>query len=463
MSVNDKTKKMFWNVCVLLIFLIGVGICWNSISKMNYDCSTHDLGSLPSKGEQPNQLEGHLGYIAYLHQYHKLPQTDPRLQGSFYNPPLFYLSEAMLWGMMEKVGSSDIQIHEAFQWIPFFCTIVSMAVMLLLLRKMGMKGFPFVLMEILICFHPAFSILSLTVNPDAMAFLFVMLVILLTWRWYEKPGFLRIGLLGLAFGLGMLTKLSDALMAPAVAVVFCVVLLSGKVKAHQSISRVSILMQYVLFLIISVPIGMFWYIRNIIRFGMPMNYVPSVSDIGYLCISQNNLGFIKRLGLPSPSTLKDIHFVISAEHQYNIWAQTFKTAIVDEKYLTCNTEFTGLLLHMILIVSLILAIILNIMFLWVMLRNHRISRLQKAFLLLVYGVILGNYINFCFAYPQTCTMSYRYIPVTLLFPCIGGGLIWEDLNKKWWGKIVQIGLTALILFFSAGSVWLYLTQLHQIS
>lgn len=99
----------------------------------------------------------------------------------------------------------------------------------------------------------------------------MLLVMLYTLRWSYKPCMRNIIFLALAIGLGMSSKLSVAYMAPATALVFLWKLL------HTRGWICSLLPQFIVFALICLPLGLWWYIRCYVLFGLLFGYVPALS------------------------------------------------------------------------------------------------------------------------------------------------------------------------------------------
>lgn len=461
-KANHTFKRKALLVAIIVVIIMSTWVRINSIRIMGYNCAPHDLGVFNTDApEDEAQYKGHLGYIYYLYYYGHLPTMDPRDNECFYNPPLFYSVEAVFWRLLESVGLSIHAIAEALQWVTLLCATIAVMAMILTLYKLKVRGLPLLFMTILISFHPEFTSLALSLNPDAMAMMFTALIVLLSLWWYQKPGYFKILLLALCYGLGMLTKLSVVLIAPATAFLFLLAFVQEKAE-NDFVSRKKLALEYVLFLVISVPIGMFWSIRNFLQYGMSFTYIPEMSYIEWLNIPQQSQGLLKRLGFPAMALWREVHFSETPDLEYNIWVQTFKTALVDEKYLVCTSTYWNLFLHLVLFASVMLAVFLNVAFIVMLLKKGTYTRPIKVFLVLIYSVVLLQYIKFCFDYPQTCTMSFRYIPIVLLFPALGGNFAWDHLKKHPFGKLLLILLSVLILFFAAGSAFLYLWQLNPV-
>ena len=133
-----------------------------------------------------------------------------------------------------------------------------------------------------VAFHPSFIILAGSVNNDMLSVLFSLLSVLAAVRWYREPTLPRILCVALAVGLGMMTKLSVAMVAPAIAVLFAV-------KFFQSRAFKRLIGQFAAFAAVCCPLGLWWGVRNLIRTDTPLTYVPDIgkSNIQYLATTRS--------------------------------------------------------------------------------------------------------------------------------------------------------------------------------
>ncbi len=355
---------------------------------------------------------GHTDYIRYLWQEGHLPDFDVRERWQFYHPPLHYILSAVWMKLMELTGISEAALYESVQVLPFVYSCTALAVFGMLLKHFHLKGIAFSLPMGIMALHPAFLILSGSINNDMLSILCMLVTLLLALRWYNKPKFSTITALGFSVGLGMLAKLSAWMAAPAVAVLFLTVLKQNRQQLR------SLLKQYTLFGCISLPLGLGWGLRNFVKWGVPLTYIPALEEssgqyVGAIPVWQRLLDF-------SPEQFRYIYDCFTTDGQtyneYNPLIGLLKTAVFDE---FVNTDYypriagLGDLLFW-------AQVILAGTALFAMVRECcRTFTAEKQALLLTYLVTLISYTGFCLAYPQVCTENARYatplIYVTLLF------------------------------------------------
>ena len=90
-------------------------------------------------------------------------------------------------------------------------------------RYFGLKGKALYIPLAVVSFHPAFIIFSGSINNDVLSAAFMMGAFLCALNWYREQSMKNILKTALCTGLGMMTKLTAALVAPPVAVIFAVV------------------------------------------------------------------------------------------------------------------------------------------------------------------------------------------------------------------------------------------------
>jgi 4-amino-4-deoxy-L-arabinose transferase-like glycosyltransferase len=401
-------------------FWIGFVIMIGLFLKLVYDVttginiSTHDMGAWKEMvNGMPNA--GHLGVIQYYYTFHHMPTFDVTTLSCYSNPPFFYVICALI-----------LQIfHDGFGWaigttLHFLQCVNSIYVMVGLfagfgiVSKFGVKGRKFIASILFLTFFPAFYNIGATLNNDALCYMCMMLCMNCALGWYQTRKRKTIIATAVWLGLGMMTKLNAVIIAPAIAALFlCAIFYDKRTKMEE------LRTQFIWFFSVCIPLGMFWPIRNLIRFGTPLFYVQSISDEWQQLAGKYTL--LDRLGLPSMQSLLHLHLTTDASLECNVWSQTFKSAIVDEQAINLTYTGTYVLTVALLFMTIILCILMHVM----MIRSLIGKRMQfehKIFLCVAYACVLVSYLRFCFSYPVVCTMNFRYIPVILIFPLVGAGL-----------------------------------------
>lgn len=396
-------------------FVIMIGILLKLVYDITtgYNVSSHDLGTWATMiNGQPNG--GHLGVIQYYYTMHHLPDFDPTTVWCFSNPPFFYWICALFLDIFHSgLGWAIGTVLHVLQCVNSIYVTVGIFAGIGMLSKFGVKGRKLVLSILFLTFFPAFYNIGATLNNDALCFMLMMLCMNAALNWYRKRKLGNIISCAVFLGLGMMTKLNAVIVAPALLALFLLALFYDKRTKFTELRR-----QYLIFLGVSVPLGMFWPIRNFIRFRTPLFYVQAISD-EWQQIGQYSV--LQRLGLPSIASLLNIHLTTDTSLEYNIWSQTFKSAVVDEHALNLSVTGAYILAIVLLFLTIVFCVLAHVM----MIRSLIGKRMQfehKIFLITAYAAMLISYVRFCFSYPVVCTMNFRYIPGIIVFPLIGMGL-----------------------------------------
>lgn len=61
----------------------------------------------------------------------------------------------------------------------------------------------------------------------------------------------------------------------------------------------------------------------------------------------------------------------------------------------------------------------------------------RCFWLIGYLVLFGSYLNFCYNFPHQCTMNFRYMVPTILYPSVAAAMAMQNAEGKKWPKILQ--------------------------
>ena len=423
----------------LLILLAGAVLKLCYAIQVPYSVSPHDLGG-PS--DWVTYSGGHRSYIQYLYQFQQLWQGNG-IGGMFYHPPLFHTMGALVFGLFYKSGGS---IQAVFEWIQIFNTLAACAIAFVgwrILKHLEVKGRKLVTLTAFLSFGPTLYWLGTALTNDCLMTLLQAMTIEQIILWAKKP---RMGVIikaALLLALAMLTKTSAVLIAPAIGCVFLYVFL----KTIQEKGKIApLLWQFAAFLLISVPLGCSYVLRNWHLFQMPLNYVApgwGVNDPQYI----GDCTLFRRLGLPSLKQLFSARIHWDAPKKYcNIWWQTFLTMALDEGILV-ERNLAQKTVAVLLVWSCAGS---TLVLLAGMVRTFFSRRTDAAVRLLLgvgYGVVFLSYVVFAFRYPRVCTMNTRYIYITMIFLVAGYGLREGEMPRAVQALLWGNSLLSTALYF----------------
>lgn len=394
-EVNDT-------VIIALLIALGIAIRFVYILYTGVVDRQHDVGDFTSS-------VGHAGYIKYWYENGlKLPDFDVRNYWQYYHPPFHHWLMAALLKLLTVFGVDFMKAGEATQILPMMYSSLTMIVSYRVFRLVKLKGNPLIAAMAIVCFHPTFIIFGGSFNNDMLLMLFMMAAIMWGLRWFREPVMRNIIPLALCIGLGMMTKLSGWMVAPAVAFMFLFILIRNIKKPLKYIG------QYAVFGVICVPLGVWWQVRNLIKFKIPLTYVP---DLGTNSVMYSgNMPLTERLFSFGNGQLSfvygSISFVGAPYNEYNPTIGLFKTAMFDECANSISDvhypqiHITGPILFWI---SVVLFLTCFVCFVISMIKkSENVNGIERVYFSLLFAVILFSYYSFCLAYPLSCTFNIRY-------------------------------------------------------
>lgn len=401
---------------------------------------------------------GHLAYIQYLYENWRLPDFDPTTVYQFNHPPLHhYICAVWMKFCSLFIHNTDV-LEESIQAVPFLCSLFILLVLLKILRQLGLQEKTVRLLMVLFSFHPALVLLSGSVNNDCMSLLFTLLCVYTTILWCRKPNLRNILLIALSISLGMLTKQNVAEMAFPIALCFIYVLVKNRKECGM---RGRLFWQFAAFGAVSIPIGMSFYVRNLILYQMPLVWVYTLPEDSWQYTG--NVPLLNRFLWPVPSEMADnlLHFKVGCG--YNVWMQIIRTSVLGEWDMAGVGRSVKVLAVLLMAAGAVLAFAAFAAFWKVFLFDgikcrirqkrgaalpdgsdgRRIDMPCRILFAAGYVVNLLFYLKFAYDYPQQCSMHFRYIEIELLFPAAALGFVWQQSQKKW----LRRGLIAVLFAF----------------
>lgn len=436
---KERLATANFETLVFLILISGFIMRAFYVLVAPYDSSKHDLGIFTLAGSN-NIDNGHLGYISYLYNFRHLPDFDPRLKWAFYNPPGFHIISALWYGLNRILGfSSEVSLENLQILTLAFSTGIVIVAYKILIEFFEKNKILLIVLSFL-SYFPFFTILGSTLNNDCLATLCSMIAILYTIRWYRNQNLKNISVVAISLGFGMFTKLNVGLLAFAIGFVF----IYGFIKNIKEYK--GYIMQFSLFGLICIPLGLFWPIRNYILYHMPITYIPRVGSVRQY-IGDHSV--ISRIGLPSLKQISYPFIRFDSGIEHNIWVQLVRTGLFDEIMPPDATDLIHPLALVFFWISLILGVITIVLFIRT-LRNKKILGTQmKLFFSIIFATLMISFIRFSYSYPHICTMNFRYVVPIILMPCIAWG---SYLNEGTNGRLSNRILTSLLGCFICLSV-----------
>lgn len=404
----------------------------------------------------------HAEYIEYIAAYLRLPAVDPTKVGlsQLYHPPLHHLIAGLWLRLNTVLGVPYSAATENIQLLTLFYSSACMVIAYRIFRTLKLQGFSLLLPMAVICFHPTFILMAGSVNNDLLSITLSLYALLWALRWFKTPCTASIVKVALGIGLAMMTKLSAGLLAPGVALLFLWKWVEAFKQKNGAFKR--LFWQFVLFGVLCVPLGLWWPMKNALTYHIPLTYVPALGQNSGQYLGDYSV--TERLfSLPGES-FRRIFMAwqntdyASSYNEYNPLLALMKTAVFGE-FTLFNPQLNPTAVHqtgnaaaMALFYS-NAAIALYSVYAGIrcfVKKQFCGGPAQSIGLLVIWAVVLGSYLQFCFAYPQACTQNFRYAVPTLLCGCCFLGKGFEKGNL-----LPRLLLTMLIALFCFSSLCCY--------
>ena len=437
---------------IMLMIAAGIMLRFAYVLYTGSDHRQHDVGYF-------NWTWGHANYIEYWYNNGlKLPDFDVRTIWQYYHPPLHHWLMALMLRILTLFGMEYDKACQGIQILPMLYSSLSIVVCYKIFRTVHLKKLPLVIASAILCFHPTFVLMGGFFNNDMLCVLLMLASIALALRWYRKPTLLNIIPIAFCVGCGMMAKLSGWMVAPAIAVLFLYVFIKN-IK-----SWLKFLGQFALFGAISVPLGLWWQVRNLIEFEVPLTYVPylgtqSAQYCGDMTAAERLFDFGNGQLSFVYLAYTDTAFGASYD-EYNPTVGLFKTSLFGEGQNAISDihfpqiETTGPILFWI---GAVLGIVCFISFIVMMVsRKSGLDGMSRVFFSLLALTMLGSFYAFCFEFPFTCTMNVRYCaPLIPLFTMGLGLLIQRCSGESKKAKVLRWSAYALTAAFAFMTVIVY--------
>ncbi len=370
----------------------------------------HDLGYATSIHDTLVN-PGHLGYIDYIAKFHHLPDFDPFTLFSYFHPPFHHIIAALFVDAADAIGISEPAIYEAIQIPTLIYSCISVILAYRILRMLTDDDKKITLPLALFSFHPGLIYMTGSVNNDMLALLFMILCIYTTMLWIRSNyRFRELIYMALSIGFGLIAKMNVAIIIAPMGLA----MLIHMIDEYKASNLVKVFKEYVIFAIISIPIGLSWTVRNVIRFGTKPG-IPSSSPNQYT----GDISLLNRFLIPVKSNLAFPFYSENATYNSNVWDICFKTSLFSEMWPMDISKGGLMLCQIIFILAIILALICAAL---AIIKPYRLiksgDRMTGIFLLSGFITVILAFIVFNLKYPYVCSSDFRYVSISLLYSSI---------------------------------------------
>ncbi|MBO5313394.1 MAG: glycosyltransferase family 39 protein [Clostridia bacterium] len=454
-----RESKDLEKTVVIMIIALSFILKFYYVFRTSMYVRQHDLGSF--EGEH-----GHLSYIQYLYDNQARIDKDPRPYWQYYHPPLHHIiSAAWMWLNLDILGTGINPAREGIQTLSLFYSMVIVITVYLILKHLKVKGIPLYASLTVIAFHPSFILLAGSVNNDTLSIALVMLSVLFTLKWTENQSFLGIVKIALSVGLAMMAKISTAVVAIPIAIVFLMVFIKNCKENGREL-----VLQYTTLGAIAFPLGLGYQIRNLVRFGMPITYVQELSKNIDQFLGEGN--FIQRITDFSLYQFKSVFLAwewndVVGYNETNPLIALMKTAIFEESIREGTFPVgspANLMATALFWVSVVIAIFAFVAMILVLVRKCKMNAYEKVLCGSFWLITMISYYKMAYDYPFVCTISFRYVTPVIALGVIFIGVFTDKLrqSKSKAGRVVSISLLSISIIFALLSIGSYtvVSQIH---
>lgn len=440
-------KRLTYKGLVSVILLAGLVMRIGFVLYKPSYTAYHDLGEITTVG-----YYGHASYVLKIFETGALPLEN---KGQYYHPPLFHILAACAMKVTGKVLhiTDEVYLFESAKIISCTAACFTLLTARKILKELNLGRTATVIALSVCAFLPVHYMLGGWVNNDALVTFFMTWIILYTIRWFKNPSYGNIIFLALGFGFGIFTKISCALFAAFTGMFMLVKL----IRAIKDNTWKPLILQFVVFACISMPIGLYYPIRNYLLFGQGLNFVLQPGDNVYC----GDHGFAERFLLfPVSRLLSPVY--LNPFEEYNLNFYLIKSAVVGEFEYHHVEEWPAAVLivcNLILVVQAVFSAVAVCVQGWKEKTVGKSIRAQFLFLGLP-GLWLWIYLNHLILnirLPYGCTMDFRYIVPTAMLGAIYLGIYMEKcLEQPTVFRRIFAGIgIAAILFLTAAGMYMF--------
>ena len=384
--------------------------------------------------------KGKAAYLLRLVEWGKLPDSYD-LQ--FYHQPFYYMLSALAAVIMRGLtGITDaaflVNGGKVISCIASCGTLFLTEYLLKEFCPVATRVYGMVILS----FTPVFWLTGGRLGEDALTCFFMVAVILWTVRWEKQPDWKNTVILAVLYGCGMMTKISLAFPAFYTAYIFW-----KKRKSSRFVLKMGV------FALLSLPLGLWYSVRNFILFGQPFGYVLRQGENLY----RGSYSYVARffsfdlknwLSTPYANPYKD----------YNFPVYLLKSELFGEFTYDVPVWLPALLLLFSTLLTLCVAGIgIYKICKWKSLKEDRRP--------LIFGLLFGGYAMISYLrLPFGCSMDFRYYMMLAVCKAL---VLCCFLNEQTEGRFVQEklllqkGLKVLCALLAAFSMFFFvLIQEH---
>lgn len=396
-SVNVRTMTCrdihYYDVIIIAIMAAGIIMRIGYMLYTPCNIRQHDLWGFDA------DAGGHAAYILNLMQYHRLPLSN-KLQ--FYQQPFFYIAGSLMSFVVNSIlnTSSAHELADAARTAACTASCLMLPASDALCRECGIGGRGRVISTALVACSPVFYMTAGMLTPDSLSTLLMLLAVLYTIKWSNDCSWKNTVLLAVIYGLGVMTKVSVGVIALFTAVVF-VIRLVKTVKTDAKQWKM-LMLRYIVFGLISLPLGLWYSVRNYRMFGQPLGYVLDIGGSRSKLYTGDRSIAARIFTFSIDNIMKGPYADVF--NDYNAPAYYLKSSLFGEYRYEVPAIIPAVLLFAALFITFIAVV--AVIYQLIHLKNKSIAYYAVPVVsVLMYASVTYFYMK----YPYGCSMDYRYI------------------------------------------------------
>ena len=433
---------------------IGVLIFAGCIMRIGYMLYTpcwlrsHDFGGIDISSD------GKDGYLLRIIQKNRLPESNAN---QLYQQPFYYLISAFCSKIINFIlnRNDSYSLVNAAKVVSCIASSFTLLLSEKLLEFFGISKKSTLYALMLVAFSPVFYLTGGRVGEDALTTFFIVACLLFTLVWNKKPSWHNTVVLALLYGCGMMTKISVAIPAIFTLLVFLKTIFVNfrdKTKVPHPINKKQIngiFSRIIVFGCISLPLGLWYSVRNYFLFGQSLTYVLR-QDNG---IPQYT-GDISRRWRVLPFDLDSIRRSPYGrlDMDYNLPTYLIKSELFGE----FDYQIADWIPRILMYINIVLVVIICVcgLLLIMDISKHRDNIIILGWMLLFMSFTLNSYLS----YPFCCTMDYRYYAILTVCKALVLGKTLDmhlNIQNKLLPKIILSVVKIVCMLFGGISCVMY--------
>ncbi len=427
---------------VSLVIIAGV------IMRSGYTIYTHVFTRCMDMNRNNPNGTGHWGYLYHVLHGHLPPSNEYQ----FYHPPLYYIVSAIFLRTMEFFTGADIEnnldnyLYMA-QTVSCIASCITLIAFSKIMDELKIRKSVQIIPMAIMAFYPVNCLIAGRMNNDSLTYMFMLLALYFTAKWHNEQKMSYIIGIAITLGCGMMTKLNAALAAFVIGPVMIYHFIKCIIKKDgQKIKR--LVMQFAVFTIIVVPLGLWYPIRNYIVFNQPITYLYKATEHDPMYTGRRS--FYERWVQIPFNYFKQ---PFCAKEDASVWMRFIKTGMHGEftwKDISSFSAWGSDYIHALLIVLGLVSLVFT------MFKDKDVSFAQKTMTLWVWIVSMVSFIKFNIDFPFAFTSDMRYMILWILaegaFIGFFADYCYKRRKKPMYKGMLVINVMIVILFCSVSVI-----------